>query len=209
MAKVQLFNQQGEQAGSHDVADAIFGLTVNPKVVHQVYVALEANAREPWADTKDKSEIRGGGRKPWRQKGTGRARHGSIRSPLWRGGGVTFGPLSIRNYKQKINRKMKQQAVRMCLSGKLADERLVALEGLTLSGKTKDAQALLNKLPGTGKSTLILTAEANDELLLSTRNIQKVHVQRAQDVNVVDLLHHQYIIATTDALRVLENRLAA
>lgn len=209
MAKVQLYKSTGEQAGNQELSDAVFGVKVNNRLVHQVYVALEANAREPWADTKDKSEVRGGGRKPWRQKGTGRARHGSIRSPLWRGGGITFGPLSIRNYKQKLNRKMKQQAVRMCLSGKVAEEKMVALEAVNLSGKTKDAAALLAKLPGTGKSTLILTAGQDEALLLSTRNIPKVHVQRAQDVNVVDLMHHQHIIVTADAVRVLEDRLAA
>ena len=102
MAKISVYNQEGKTLESIEVLDAVFGVTPKTSVVHQVYVALLANLRRPWAHTKDRGDVSGGGKKPWKQKGTGRARHGSIRSPIWKGGGVTFGPLSVRNYKQKI-----------------------------------------------------------------------------------------------------------
>lgn len=208
MAKVPLYNQDGAQAGELTLSDAVFAVTPKESVVHQVYVALEANDREPWAHSKDKSEVRGGGKKPWKQKGTGRARHGSIRSPIWKGGGVTFGPLNERNYTQKINRKMNQEAVRMCLTDKVVDAKFIVLETLAPTGKTKDMAGLRKKLPGSGKTTLILAGENNEKLLLATRNIPSVRVERAQDVNVVDLLHHQYVITTKDGIAALEKRLA-
>ena len=110
MAKVAIYNDRGKENGSLELDDNIFGLKSKMAVIHQVYLALMANAREPWAHAIDKSEVSGGGKKPWKQKGTGRARHGSIRSPIWRGGGATFGPLNTRNYKQKINKKTKKTA---------------------------------------------------------------------------------------------------
>ena len=105
MLNAKVYNQTGKENGEVELTEAVFGVKPKVSVVHQVFVALRANAREPWADTKNKGEVRGGGRKPWKQKGTGRARHGSIRSPIWKGGGITFGPLSTRNYKQKINKR--------------------------------------------------------------------------------------------------------
>lgn len=124
MATFPIYNVTGEKNGTIELSDRVFAVAPKMPLIHQVYEAIRANAREPWADTKDRGEVRGGGKKPWKQKGTGRARHGSTRSPIWRGGGITFGPLSIRNYKQKINQKMNQQAVRMCLSDK-ADRKSV------------------------------------------------------------------------------------
>lgn len=208
MAKVPVYNNQGKNTGDINLTDAVFGVTANPTLVHQVYLALEANLREPWAHAKDRSEVRGGGRKPWRQKGTGRARHGSRRSPIWTGGGVTFGPLNTRNYGQKVNRKMKAAAVKMCLSDKIGAEKFVVLEDFQATGKTKEIAALRAHLPGSGKTTLILTDGSNEKLALATRNIPRVHVQRAQDVNVADLLNHQYIISTKTAIAALEKRFA-
>ena len=208
MASVDLYNLEGKKSGMLEVADKVFAAKLNPDLVHQVYIALEANARQPWADTKDKSEVRGGGKKPWKQKGTGRARHGSNRSPIWKGGGVTFGPLSIRNYKKKVNKKMNRQAVSMCLTDKLTQERMFVLDQLVSNGKTKEMIQLRGFFPGSGKSTLVITAQADNNVFLSTRNIQNLHLQSAQDLNVVDLLHHQYIIATQDALKILEKRLS-
>ncbi|MFH0857138.1 MAG: 50S ribosomal protein L4 [Candidatus Magasanikbacteria bacterium] len=206
MATTKVYNLQGKEAGTVELADAVFGVKVTPTLIHQVYLALEANAREPWADTKNKGEVSGGGKKPWKQKGTGRARHGSIRSPLWKGGGVTFGPLTERNYKQKINRKMSQKAVTMCLSDKLSNAKMIVLENFDLSGKTKEASEMRNALAGAGKSTLILSEKQNENLNLATRNLPNVHVQRTQDVNVVDLLHHQYVIVSKDGVKALEDR---
>lgn len=207
MAKVKLYNKQGSETDSIDLDDSVFGVVVKDLVVHQVYTALMANAREPWAHTKDKSEVRGGGRKPWKQKGTGRARHGSIRSPLWVGGGVTFGPLKTRNYNQKINKKMNKLAVKMCLTDKVLNNLLLILEDFDIEGKAKNMAILRKALPGAGKTTLFLSSEPNEKINLATRNIVKLDMQQAKDVNVVDLLHHQYVIATKKGLKILENRL--
>ncbi|MBT4120864.1 MAG: 50S ribosomal protein L4 [Candidatus Magasanikbacteria bacterium] len=207
MPKVKLYNKQGKETGTIDLNVDIFGVEVKKSVVHQVYTALTANARQPWAHTKDKSEVRGGGRKPWKQKGTGRARHGSIRSPLWVGGGVTFGPLKTRNYKQKINKKMNQLAVKMCLSDKAINDKFVVLEDMPTDGKAKEVAKLREALPGMGRTTIFLTPKVNEKVNLATRNIVKFDMQQAKDVNVVDLLNHQYVVITKKGLEVLENRL--
>lgn len=208
MAKVALYNLKGKEEGTVDLNDVVFGVKSKMAVIHQVYTAIMANAREPWAHTKNKGEVRGGGKKPWKQKGTGRARHGSIRSPIWKGGGVTFGPLKYRNYKQKINKKMNQQAVRMCLSDKILADKLVVLEDLTSDGKTKAMVALRDALPGNKKTILWLIPKTNEMIKRATRNIPKLEVQLASDVNVVDLLHHQYVVVTKPAVEILEKRLA-
>lgn len=208
MAKVPVYNTEGKEQGSVELNDAVFGVQPNNALVHQVYLALRANARQPWAHTKDRSDVRGGGKKPWKQKGTGRARHGSIRSPIWRGGGITFGPQNVRNYKQKINTKMKKAAVRMGLSDKVADQKLVILDAFAKDGKTKSLAALRGALPGTGKTTLLVTAEKNDALLRAAKNVARVDVVRAADANLVDLLHHQYVIADKETISALEKRLA-
>jgi len=207
MAKVIVYNIEGKEGESVDLNDGVFGVKSKMAVIHQVYNALMANAREPWAHSKDKSEVSGGGKKPWKQKGTGRARHGSIRSPIWRGGGVTFGPLKERNYKQKINKKMNRQAVRMCLSDKVKEKKFAVLDNLTSDGKTKAMAELRLKLPGLGKTALWLLPKKDDMLKRSTGNLEKLDLQLASDVNVVDLLHHQYIFATKEAVEVLEKRL--
>ncbi len=208
MAKVPVYNQEGKSVTDIELNDAVFAVKANPTLVHQVYVALEDNRRQPWAHTKDRGDVSGGGKKPWKQKGTGRARHGSTRSPIWKGGGVTFGPLNVRNYTKKINRKMNQLAVRMCLSNKVAAQMFLVLEDMEISGKTKQMATLRQQLPGSGKTTLLLIDGNHDKMALATRNIPKVDMQRAQDVNVADLLHHQYIITTKTAVQALEKRLA-
>ena len=208
MPKVKVYNQEGKENGSVELNDAVFAVTPKLSVVHQVYHAILANARQPWADTKDRGEVRGGGIKPWKQKGTGRARHGSIRSPLWVGGGVTFGPLTVRTYKQKINKKMNALAVRMCLSDKVADEKIIVIDELKVEGKAKPVAALRNKLPGAGKTTVFLADEVNEKLNLATRNLKNLDMQQVKDVNVVDLLNHQYVIITKKGIDILEKRLA-
>ncbi|KKS52930.1 MAG: 50S ribosomal protein L4 [Candidatus Magasanikbacteria bacterium GW2011_GWD2_43_18] len=204
---VSVYNVQGKKEKDMALNDAIFGVPTKTALVHQVYHAIEANAREPWAHTKTKDEVRGGGKKPWKQKGTGRARHGSTRSPIWKGGGVTFGPRNVRNYTQRINKKMKQLATKMVLSSKAKNEKFFIVEGLTDLKKTKDMSTLVKTLPLNGKSTLIIGGEGEDFGLI-VRNIPQVHLQRAIDMNVVDILHHQYIVATQKAIETLESRLA-
>ena len=164
MSQVKLFSSTGTEKGNIELAPAVFGVAPKLDLVHQVYVAQMANARQPWADTKDRSEVRGGGKKPWKQKGTGRARHGSIRSPIWKGGGVTFGPLSDRSYTQKINKKMNAAAVRMCLSDKVTESRLAVVEAFPTDGKTKGFAKLRSAVSG-HYSTLIIT-ESKDEVVI-------------------------------------------
>jgi large subunit ribosomal protein L4 len=205
---IPVFSNKGTKAGDMTVSDVVFGASVKPSVIHAVYVALRANAREAWAHTKTRGEVRGGGRKPWRQKGTGRARHGSNRSPIWSGGGITFGPRNVRNYTQKINRKHNRTAIRMAISDKVAHERFIIVEDfVNEEGKTKVFAELRNALPGAGYSTVVVTAGKDDMVLRATNNIQKVDVARAEDLNVVDLMHHQYVLATKAAVEALDSRL--
>ncbi len=208
MAKLPLYNQIGESVGTLEANDAVFGVKPKESVIHQVYVALGANLRMPWADTKDRGEVSGGGKKPWKQKGTGRARHGSIRSPIWKGGGVTFGPLSTRNYKQKINKKMNQTALRMSLSDRALSQQILGIETLPTDGKTKIMAALRSKLPGAGKSTVVIVSGDNKEIIRSIQNLPRVELKRAADLNVLDVMDHQYLIATKEAITELEKRLA-
>lgn len=208
MLNVSLYNQEGKVTQDIALNEQVFGQAANVSLVHQVFTALRANQRQSWAHTKDRSEVRGGGKKPWKQKGTGRARHGSIRSPIWSGGGITFGPRSERNYKQKINKKMNQQAVRVCLSDKVTHERFVVVEQFPGDEKTKTLATLRAALPGNGKTTLLVVTEAEQGLLKVSRNIPRVGQQRAEDLNVLDLMNHQYVVASKAALQVLEQRLA-
>lgn len=208
MTQVAIYNKKGEKKGELELKDDVFALTAKEALVHQVFEAQMANQREPWADTKDRGEVRGGGRKPWKQKGTGRARHGSRRSPIWVGGGVTFGPLSVRNYKQKINKKMKQKAVSMCLSSKVAQNKFIVLDDFQIAGKTKEMTEILKNLPGFGKTMLILSASADKSLLNAVNNIKKVDVEQAVNVNVMELLRHQFVLITKEGVDILEKRLS-
>lgn len=206
MAQVKLYNVEGTEVGMVELDDAVFGVKLKDELVHQVYTAERANLREPWADTKDKSEVAGGGRKPWKQKGTGRARHGSIRSPIWKGGGVTFGPLTTRNYTQKINKKMNTKAVSMCLSDKVKSARFFVVDALTTDGKTSKLAALQKAL-GAVKTTLVITDGKDEQVLRSARNIESMDVKRADDLNIIDLLHHQFVIMSKNAVPKVEKRL--
>ncbi len=207
MAKVKLFTATGTEQGTVELSPAVFEVAPKISVVHQVYVAQMANARESWADTKDRSEVRGGGKKPWKQKGTGRARHGSIRSPIWKGGGVTFGPISDRNYTQKINKKTKTLAVRMCLSDKLTDGKLVVVAEFPTTGKTKDFSILRSKVLTDRRSLLVVTAGKDEGVMKSAGNLEKVEVMRASDITVVDLMHHNAVVMSQAAAQALEKRL--
>jgi len=210
MVQVDVYNVTGDKTGSLELSDDVFGVKPKASVVHQVYTAILANFRQPWAHSKNKGEVRGGGKKPWKQKGTGRARHGSIRSPLWKGGGVTFGPLNTRNYKQKINKKTNQLAVKMCLSDKVNTGKLVVLEGLPADGKTKTMSALWKKLPGAHFPTLLAVdkSDKKDEVVArASRNLSKLDLGIAKDINLVDLMNHQYVILTKAGIKIFESRL--
>jgi len=206
-SKVKVYNQEGKEVKDLNLNEAVFAIKPKKSVLHQVFNAMLANTREPWADTKNKGEVSGGGKKPWKQKGTGRARHGSIRSPLWKGGGVTFGPLTSRNYKQKINQKMRAVATKMCLSDKALTEHLLVVESLPTDGKSKTLSALRKVLAGNGKSTIILTPGMDKNIIKAVSNLSRIKVQVAKDVNVVDLLNNLFVITTPEGVAVLEKRL--
>lgn len=207
--KATVYNLSGKATQEIELNDAVFNVAVKPAVVHEVFVAQTNNAREPWADTKNRGEVRGGGKKPWQQKGTGRARHGSIRSPIWRGGGVAFGPLSVRNYHTKINKKTKTVATRMCLTDKAASGALWILENFSFAEpKTKLFATLLKMLPAKQKSFLVVTAGKDAAVLKMTNNVQSVKTVRAEDVTVADLLSKQGVLASVEAVEKLAQRLA-
>jgi large subunit ribosomal protein L4 len=196
MLKVKVYNLEGKEVDELKLDSAIFGVEINPALVHQAVTAQQANARLTLAHTKTKGEVRGGGRKPWRQKGTGRARHGSRRSPLWIGGGVTFGPRTERNYEQKINKKMKRKALLMGLTDKLAEENLIVVDKLEMPEiKTKNLVKILNSLPAQkAKSTLIVLAAKDEKILKSVQNLTSVKTILADSLNIVDIMQYQAMI---------------
>lgn len=206
MVEVNTYNQQGEKQDTLDVDKSIFGTEIKDHVVHEVFTALRANQREAWAHSKDRAQKSGGGSKPWQQKGTGRARHGSIRSPLWRDGGVTFGPSKQKNPHKKVNRSKKRSAVKMCLTDKMNEDLLFVLEEIETSGKTKEIAELLDNLLDEEASTLLLSGDDREELRLACRNIPYLTLQRAQDANVMNFLNNKYVITSEEGLEVLENR---
>ncbi|HLD60816.1 MAG TPA: 50S ribosomal protein L4 [Patescibacteria group bacterium] len=206
--KTKVYNWQGKEVSELELADAVFNVPVKRSVVHEVFVAQMNNQREPWADTKNRGEVRGGGKKPWQQKGTGRARHGSIRSPIWKGGGVAFGPLTDRNYKTKINKETRRLATRMCLTDKAKSGALWVVDNfVTNEPKTKLFASFLKALPAKQKSFLVLTAGKDESMLRMTKNIQRVTTRRAEDVNVMDLLNKQAVIVSADGAKKMEELL--
>jgi large subunit ribosomal protein L4 len=201
MAKVTVYNQLGEKAGDMDLEKTLFEAEVNEALVHEAVVAQQANSREVIAHTKDRGAVSGGGKKPWKQKGTGRARHGSIRSPLWVGGGVTFGPTKDRNFSVKMNKKARRKALAMVLSDKVAGKQFVVVENLEIpEGKTKTLSDLMNKLPLSGKKTLLVLEKENKNPAIAAGNIQNLDAISAQSLNVVDLLAHQTVVVTKAAV---------
>jgi large subunit ribosomal protein L4 len=205
--QVKSYNQIGEEAGLIDLPDAVFAVPWNADLVHQVVVGMEANAREPWAHTKGRGEVRGGGKKPWKQKGTGRARHGSIRSPLWRGGGVTFGPRNEKNYSKKINKKMRAKALFATLSEKLRDGEILFLDRLAFPApKTADAKrtlAALARIEGfeplatkRRNAALLALATRDETVEKSFRNFGNIGMIEARNLNPVEVLKYKYLIVT-------------
>jgi len=203
--KIKIYSQDGTVVGEQDLERKVFGVEVKPDVVQQIVVAQMANARHNLAKTKTRGEVAGGGRKPWKQKGTGRARQGSTRSPLWSGGGVVFGPTGNSNYGKSVNKKLKTKALFMCLTDKYQDEKIVLLDKLEIAeGKTKLMVNILNKLPGVGQKTLLVLDGKNEMLIQAARNIPKVKVIKADSLNAVDLLDAKYVLTIKDALEVIE-----
>jgi large subunit ribosomal protein L4 len=203
--KIVVYNQKGEEVGTTVLPKEVFGLEVSPDLVHQVVVCQMANRRKVIAHTKDRGEVRGGGRKPWRQKGTGRARHGSIRSPLWKGGGVVFGPRKEKVFKKEIPKKMKRLALFMVLSGKIKNNLLILLDKLKIEKpKTKEMTEILKKLPCKNESSLIALPELDKNLIIASRNIPDVETIRAKDLNALDLLSFKYLIMPKESIKVIK-----
>ena len=186
--------------------EAIFGLPWNADLVHQAVRVAFANQRPVLASTKDRSEVRGGGRKPWRQKGTGRARHGSIRSPLWRGGGVTFGPTTERNFKLKINKKMAQKAFLTAFSGKAKDNEILILDDLKLSApKTKEMAKVMSNFSQI-KNALLVMSEQSENVKRAAKNLPNLKVININNLNILDILKYQYIILTKSGIEYLNKK---
>jgi len=195
-----------EKVGQMDLSEAVFAAEPKPHLLHEVVVWQLACRRAGTAKTKTRGEVRGGGRKPWRQKGTGRARSGSRRSPLWRGGGTTFGP-QPRDYSYTVPKKVRKAALRVALSDKLREEKLMVLRGFGLSQiKTKDFVEVLSRLAAA--NTLIITAGPDDILEKSSRNVPRVKVLRAEGLNVYDILKHEHLLLTEQAVGTIEEALS-
>ena len=204
MAKVILYNQTGSEVGELSLDASLFDVAVDMALVHEAVVAQEANSRQVLAHTKDRGDVAGTGKKPWKQKGTGRARHGSRRSPIWVGGGITFGPTKDRNYSLKMNRKARRKALAMVLSDKVANNAFVAVDSLVLGeAKTKSVASMLKNLPLVGKKTLVVLEPSNTAVVRATRNLPRVSTISANSLNVVDLLANDCVLASKEAVDVL------
>ncbi|MDT8862290.1 50S ribosomal protein L4 [Alkalihalobacillus sp. MEB130] len=207
MPKVALFNQTGSQVGDIELNDSVFGIEPNKSVLHDAVVMQQASLRQGTHKTKGRSEVRGGGRKPWRQKGTGRARQGSIRSPQWVGGGVVFGP-TPRSYSYKLPKKVRRLAIKSALSSKVQAEEIVVLDNLAFDApKTKEMAAVLASLSADRKA-LVVTADYNEAVALSARNLPGVTFVTADGVSVLDVLKHDKLVITKDAVEKVEEVLA-
>lgn len=206
MAKLVLFKQDGSQNGEVTVNDAIFGIEPNENVVFDAIIMQRASLRQGTHKVKNRSAVRGGGRKPWRQKGTGRARQGSIRSPQWRGGGVVFGP-TPRSYSYKLPKKVRRLAIKSVLSTKVAEENMIIVDALNFDApKTKEFAQVLNNL-NVDTKVLVVVEDGNDFTTLSARNLPGVTVVSPTNVTVLDVVSHEKLILTQTALTQVEEAL--
>lgn len=202
MPKVALFNIKGDQVGEVDLKDEVFGIEINESVLHDAVVMQQNNQRMGTASTKTRAEVAGGGKKPWRQKGTGRARHGSTRSPIWKGGGITFGP-KPRSYAYSLPKKVRRLALKSALSSKVQGGNIVVLESLSMEEpKTKEMAQILVNLKA--NKALVVTADINENIEKSARNIPGVKPLQATGLNVLDILAHDKLVITKDAVAKVE-----
>ncbi|EAC7610819.1 50S ribosomal protein L4 [Listeria monocytogenes] len=207
MPKLSLLKQDGTNAGEITLNDTVFGIEPNEKVVVDVILSQRASLRQGTHKVKNRSEVRGGGRKPWRQKGTGRARQGSIRSPQWRGGGVVFGP-TPRSYAYKLPKKVRRLAIKSILSSKVNEEKLVVLEGLTFDApKTKEFAAFLKNISVDTKALIVVAGES-ENVELSAHNLQGITVIPAESISVLEVAKHDKLIITKAAVEKVEEVLA-
>lgn len=207
MPKVSVFNVSGSQVEELELNDAVFGITPNVHVMNQAVLLQRASLRRGTHKVKGRSEVRGGGRKPWKQKGTGRARQGSIRAPQWKGGGTVFGP-TPRSYTFKLPKKVRRLAIKSALSSKVIDNNIIVLDALALNApKTKEFATILNNLKVERKA-LIVAPSYDDNVALSARNIPGVKFVAADGINVLDVLLYDKLIITKEAVQKVEEVLA-
>jgi len=209
--KLKVFNQEGQIIDEIEINDIFDKLEIKPALIHQVMRWQLLNTYYPWAHTKDRGEVRGGGRKPWRQKGTGRARHGSIRSPLWKGGGITFGPRKEKIRQIKINKKMKRKAILMVLKDKMLKNRFIILNSLVPAElKTKFMDKILSKFLEKRKtkkkreSVLVVLPNNNKELIRCIRNLPYANSIEARNLNILSLLNHKYVFVEPASIEVIK-----
>ncbi len=202
MAQVAVYDMKGNDVGTVELSDGIFGVEVKEHLIHRVVVAQLANARQGTQKAKTRSEVSGGGKKPWRQKGTGHARQGSTRSPQWKGGGVVFAP-TPRDYSQKINKKEKRAALKCALSSRVAEEKLVVLDELKLDSiKTKNFSDMMKALKL--DKALFIINDNDKNIVLSARNIPSVKTAQTNEINVYDILKYKTLVLTRDSLKTIE-----
>ncbi|HNU96711.1 MAG TPA: 50S ribosomal protein L4 [Candidatus Portnoybacteria bacterium] len=204
--KTDLYNLQGEKTGTIELPEKIFNIKINEDVIYQVVNVQITNSRQNLAHTKNRSDVKGGGKKPWRQKGTGRARHGSIRSPLWRGGGITFGPRNEEDFSKKINKKIKQKALFMVLTSKVRDKELIVVDNLMISEpKTKLISKILSNIFNKKQDSILITIpQKNENIAIASRNINNVKTILADSLNVLDLLSFRYLLLDKESIKVIE-----
>ncbi len=202
MAKVSVFNMEGKEVDKIDLSDAVFGVEVNEHLVHMAVLQQLANNRQGTQKAKTRSEVRGGGRKPWRQKGTGHARQGSTRSPQWTGGGVVFAPVP-RDYSFKLNKKEKRAALKSALTSRVLEEKLIVVDELKLDAiKTKDMQKVLDNLKV--DKALVVLNDNDEKVVMSARNIPNIKTAQTNTINVFDILKYNTLVVTKDAVKTIE-----
>ena len=202
MANVTVYNMEGNEVGTMELNDAVFGVEINEHLVHLAVVRQLANNRQGTQKAKTRSEVSGGGRKPWRQKGTGHARQGSIRAPQWTGGGVVFAPVP-RDYEVKMNKKERRAALKSALTSKVQDNKLVVVDSLALAeAKTKEMQKVLTNLKA--DKALVITAADDQNVVIAARNIADVQTATVSTMNVYDVMRHNTVVVTKDAVASIE-----
>ncbi len=202
MANVTVYNMEGNEVGTMELNDAVFGVEINEHLVHLAVVRQLANNRQGTQKAKTRSEVSGGGRKPWRQKGTGHARQGSIRAPQWTGGGVVFAPVP-RDYEVKMNKKERRAALKSALTSKVQDNKLVVVDSLALAeAKTKEMQKVLTNLKA--DKALVITAADDQNVVIAARNIADVQTATVSTMNVYDVMKHNTVVVTKDAVASIE-----
>lgn len=205
----KIYNMDGTEVGEQKLEAKVFGVKANKALIHELVVAQESNARETIANTKTRGEVRGGGKKPWKQKHTGRARHGSTRSPIWKGGGVVFGPRKTRVWSKKVNKKAKQQGLRMVLSDKATANQIIVLSVFDLKEyKTKVVAEMLKKLPTDGRKSLIALPGIGEKIWKSAANIKTVTVSKTDSLNIVDIMKNKFLITTVEGIAALTKALS-